>query len=95
MGTSVDIPTLSGKARIKIQPGTQSGKVLRLKGKGLPGVNSYGHGDLLVQINVWIPKHLNKKEKELLEQLRHSENMQPTPTKTEKGFFDKMKDMFN
>ncbi|NCD42642.1 MAG: molecular chaperone DnaJ [Bacteroidia bacterium] len=95
MGTSIDIPTLNGKARIKIQPGTQSGQVLRLKGKGLPGVNSYGHGDLLVQINVWIPKHLNKKENELLEQLRHSENMQPTPTKAEKGFFDKMKDMFN
>lgn len=95
LGTSVDVPTIEGKARIKIQPGTQSGKVLRLKGKGIPNVNSYGRGDLLVQINVWIPKNLNKQEKEILEGLRHNENMQPTPSKSERSFFDKMKDMFN
>ncbi len=95
LGTSIDVPTIGGKARIKVQPGTQSGKVLRLKGKGLPSVNSYGTGDLLVQINVWIPKRLNKEEKELLEQLGKSENIQPKPSKSEKGFFDKMKDMFN
>ena len=95
LGTSVDVPTIEGKARIKIQPGTQSGKVLRLKGKGIPNVNSYGRGDLLVQINVWIPKTLNKQEKEILEGLRHNENMQPTPSKSERSFFDKMKDMFN
>lgn len=95
LGTSVDVPTIEGKARIKIQPGTQSGKVLRLKGKGIPNINAYGRGDLLVQINVWIPKNLNKQEKDILEGLRHNENMQPTPSKSERSFFDKMKDMFN
>ena len=95
LGTSVDVPTIEGKARIKIQAGTQSGKVLRLKGKGIPNINAYGRGDLLVQINVWTPKNLNKQEKEILEGLRHSENMQPTPSKSERSFFDKMKDMFN
>jgi molecular chaperone DnaJ len=67
LGESIEIPTVSGKAKIKIDPGTQSGKVLRLKGKGLPILQGYGTGDLFVHINVWTPKKVSKEEKELLE----------------------------
>lgn len=95
MGASVEIPTLSGKVKVKIDAGTPSGKVLRLKGKGLPEVNGYGRGDLLVSINVWVPKNLSREEKELLSKLEQSQNFQPSPTKQERGFFDKMKDLFN
>ena len=95
MGGTVEIPTLDGKVKIKIDEGTPSGKVLRLKGKGLPDLNGYGRGDLLVCVNVWIPKKLNKKKQELLEQLSGKPNMQPNPNQQEKRFFDKMKDLFN
>ena len=95
LGASIEIPTLSGKVRVKIEQGTPSGKVLRLKGKGLPSVNGYGRGDLLVCVNVWVPKSLSKEEKSLLEQLKSSPNFQPNPTRQERGFFDKMKDLFN
>lgn len=95
LGGTVEIPTLDGKAKIKIEPGTPSGKVLRLKGKGLPDLNGYGRGDLLVCVNVWIPKKLNKEEKDLLEKLSDRPNMQPNPSQQEKRFFDKMKDLFN
>jgi molecular chaperone DnaJ len=95
LGTSLEIPTLQGKVKMKIEPGTPSGKILRLRGKGLPDVNGYGTGDMLVSINVWIPKATNKEEREILEKLRHSPNFQPNPTKQEKGFFSKMKDIFN
>ncbi len=95
MGASVEIPTLTGKVKVKIDPGTPSGKVLRLRGKGLPDVNGYGRGDLLVSINVWIPKNLSREEKELLSKLDQSPNFQPNPSKQERGFFDKMKDLFN
>lgn len=94
LGTSVEVPTVSGKARIKIEPGTQSGKVLRLRGKGIPEVNGYRTGDQLVYINVFTPKKLNSREKELLKELVDSENFKPDPA-AEKGFFDKMKDFFN
>lgn len=94
LGTSLDIPTLDGKARIKIEPGTQSGKVLRLKGKGLPDLNGYGRGDLLVNINVWTPRNLSKEEQQLLESLRNSESFRPNPGKRDKGLFDRMKDIF-
>jgi molecular chaperone DnaJ len=94
LGTIIEIPTIEGKARIKIAPGTQSGKVLRLKGKGLPDVNSYGRGDMLVNINVWIPKTLTKEEKRVLEQIRKSENFKPDPTSKDKSFFDRMKEYF-
>lgn len=86
---------MNGKAKIKIDPGTQSGKVLRLKGKGLPILQRYGHGDLFVHINVWTPKKVSKEEREILEKLRQSENFKPQPDKNDKGFFDRMKDMFN
>ncbi|MFN8166535.1 MAG: molecular chaperone DnaJ [Bacteroidia bacterium] len=94
LGLSTDIPTIEGKAKIKIDAGTQGGKVLRLKGKGLPSVNSYGKGDLLVNINVWTPQHLSSEEKKLLEQLRHSANFKPNPGKGDKSFYDRMKEFF-
>ncbi|MDI1356571.1 MAG: molecular chaperone DnaJ [bacterium] len=95
MGTTVEIPTIDAKAKIKIEPGTQSGKVLRLKGKGLPDVNSYGRGDLLVEISIYTPTHLNPEEKKMLEQLKLSKNFEPNPSKKEKGFFDRMKEYFD
>ncbi|MCC6691117.1 MAG: molecular chaperone DnaJ [Bacteroidia bacterium] len=94
IGTTIEVPTVDGKAKIKIEQGTQSGKVLRLKGKGLPDVNGYGKGDLLVNINVWTPQKLSKEEQSLLEQLRDSENFKPNPTGTEKSFFERMKQYF-
>jgi molecular chaperone DnaJ len=94
LGTSVEIPTVDGKVKIKIDPGTQSGKVLRLKGKGLPDINSYGHGDLLVNINVWTPQALTAEEKKTLEGLKDSKNFAPNPNRKEKGFFDRMKEYF-
>ena len=95
LGATVEIPTLGGKVKIKIDPGTPSGRVVRLRGKGLPVVNGYGRGDLLVCLNVWVPKNLNKEEKKTLEELQKHDNFQPNPTKQERGFFDKMKEMFN
>ena len=94
LGESIEVPTVHGKAKIKIEPGTQSGKLLRLKGKGLPVLQGYGHGDLLVHIQVWTPKKISKEERELLEKLRESDNFKPNPTQSEKGFFQRMKDMF-
>ena len=94
IGESIEIPTVSGKAKIKIEPGTQSGKVLRLKGKGLPILQGYGKGDLFVHINVWTPKKVSKEEKEILEKLKKSDNFVPSPDHTDKGFFQRMKDMF-
>ncbi|MGB1103335.1 MAG: molecular chaperone DnaJ [Crocinitomicaceae bacterium] len=94
LGTSIEVPLVEGKAKIKIEPGTQSGKMLRLRGKGLPSVQGYGSGDLLVHINVWTPKKISAEEKELLEKLRDSENFQPKPGGKEEGFFEKMKNFF-
>ncbi|TNE74642.1 MAG: molecular chaperone DnaJ [Bacteroidetes bacterium] len=95
LGSSIEIPTVSGKAKIKIEPGTQSGKLLRLKGKGLPVLQGYGSGDLFVHINVWTPKKVSSEEKELLEKLRKSPNFEPKPDHNDKGFFQRMKDMFH
>ena len=95
LGESIEIPTISGKAKIKVEPGTQSGKVLRLKGKGLPQLQRYGHGDLFVHINIWTPKKVSKEEKEILEKFRESENFKPSPDKNDKSFFSRMKDMFH
>ncbi len=94
LGSSIEIPTISGKAKIKVEPGTQSGKVLRLKGKGIPALQSYGTGDLFVHINVWTPKKVSKSEKEILEKLKESENFEPSPDHQDKGFFARMKDKF-
>ena len=95
LGTTLEVPTIDGKARIKITPGTQAGKVLRLKGKGLPSVNSYGTGDLLINLNVWTPKHLSKEEKEMLEKLGKSPNFIPNPTAHDRSFFSRMKEYFS
>jgi molecular chaperone DnaJ len=94
LGTSVEIPTVDGKVKVNIEAGTQSGRVLRLKGKGLPQLNSYHKGDLLVNINVWTPTKLTSEEKEILEKLRSSENFKPNPGKDDKSFFEKMKEYF-
>ncbi len=94
LGTQIEVPTIDGKAKIKVEPGTQSGKVLRLKGKGLPDINTYGRGDILVNINVWTPQHLSKEEKKILEDLKESTNFKPNPTKKDKGFFERMKQYF-
>lgn len=93
-GSTIEVPTVTGRAKIKIEPGTQSGKMLRLKGKGLPVLQRGYSGDMFVHINVWTPKRVNKEEKELLEKLRNSENFIPDPNANEKGFFQRVKDMF-
>jgi molecular chaperone DnaJ len=94
MGTSIEVPTVDGKARVKIEQGTQAGKVLRLKGKGLPSLNSYSRGDLLVSINVWTPQNLTKEERAMLEKLQASQNFKPHPGKKDKNFFERMREMF-
>ncbi len=94
IGTSVEVPSIGGKVRIKIDPGTQSGKILRLRGKGLKDINGYGTGDQLIYINVWTPKKLSSEEKVKLESLRASSNFQPQPDANEKGFFERMKEYF-
>ena len=94
LGAPVEIPTVDGKVKIKIEQGTQPGKILRLRGKGLPEVNGYGKGDLLVNINVWIPKKVTTEEQKLVEQLSNSENFEPQPTSEDKNFFERMKNFF-
>lgn len=94
LGTKVEVPTIDGKAKITVPAGTQSGKVFRLKSKGLPSINSYGKGDQLIDVNVWTPKTLTKEEQKIIEKLRDSDNFQPKPGKNDKGFFDRMRDMF-
>ena len=94
LGTSSEIPTINGKVKIKLESGIQSGKILRLKGKGLPSVNSYGKGDLLVHINVWTPQTLSKEEKKFFESSKESDTFTPNPSIDEKSFFDRVKEMF-
>ncbi len=94
-GTQVEVPTIDGRAKIKIPPGTQSGKIFRLKGKGFPAVNSYEKGDQLIFVNVWTPQHLSGEERNLMEKMSHSENFKPQPEKSEKSFFDKVREMFS
>tara|TARA_B110000046_G_scaffold28757_2_gene29869 strand:+ start:12521 stop:13633 length:1113 start_codon:yes stop_codon:yes gene_type:complete len=95
LGDSKEIPTLDGKAKIKIAPGTSAGKILRLKGKGLPSVNAYGKGDQLIHINIWTPKSLSSKEREILIELKDSENFIPNPDHNEKSFFSRMREYFS
>jgi molecular chaperone DnaJ len=94
LGTNIEVPTIDGKAKIKIEPGTQGGRILRLKGKGVPEVNSYHRGDQLIHINIWTPKALNREERELLEKLQDSPNFKPNPGKNDKSFFERMKEYF-
>ncbi len=94
IGTNVEVPSIGGKVRIKVEPGTQSGKILRLRGKGLKDINGYGAGDQLIYINVWTPKKLSSEERAKLESLKNSPNFQPHPDANEKGFFERMKEYF-
>lgn len=95
LGTSKEIDTVTGKVRIKLEEGIQSGKILRLKGKGLPSINSYGTGDLLIHINVWTPKTLNREQRQFFEKMLTDDNFKPNPEKSDKSFFEKVKDMFS
>ena len=96
MGCSVEVPTVDGKAKIKIAAGTQPGKILRLSGKGIPSVNSYGKGDQLIIVNIYTPQTLSSEEEKLLEKLRQSPNFKPSKDhKAERGFFDRMKNMWS
>jgi molecular chaperone DnaJ len=94
LGASVEVPTIDGKVKIKIEPGTQSGKILRLKGKGVKDLQSYERGDQLIHVNIWTPKKLTNEERAILEKLRNSKNFTPSPDKSEKSFFEKMKEFF-
>ena len=94
-GTQVEVPTIDGRAKIKVPPGTQSGKIFRLKGKGFPDVNSYEKGDQLIQVNIWTPQTVSSEEKAMLEKMNDSKNFIPNPEKNEKSFFDKVREMFN
>ena len=94
LGTHVEIPTIENTVKIKIETGTQPGKILRLRGKGLPEVNGYGRGDLLVNVNVWIPKNISKEEAKTIEKLKESKSFVPAPDKNDKGFFERMRGYF-
>ena len=98
LGTNVEVPTIDGKAKIKIPPGTQGGKLFRLKGKGFPAFQSYERGDELVEVNIWSPQNLTSEERDILERLKHAPNFQPAAnareTKEDRSFFDKIKDAF-
>jgi molecular chaperone DnaJ len=94
LGAQVEVPTVDNNVKIKIEPGTQPGKILRLRGKGLPEVNGYGRGDLLVNVNVWIPKSMNKDELKIFEKFKDSESFTPNPDKNDKGFFERMRGYF-
>ena len=95
LGSSKEIDTVTGKVRIKVESGTQSGKILRLRNKGIPSINGYGTGDLLVHINVWTPKTLSKEQRDFFEKMNDDEHFQPKPEKEDKSFFEKVKDMFS
>ncbi|MBO3272493.1 molecular chaperone DnaJ [Hymenobacter sp. NBH84] len=94
LGANLEVPTIEGKVKIKVEPGTQPGKILRLRGKGIKDINGYGRGDQLIHLNVWTPKNVNGEERELLEKLRNAQNFTPNPGKNEKGFFEKVKEYF-
>jgi molecular chaperone DnaJ len=94
LGTHVEVPTVDNNVKIKIEPGTQPGKILRLRGKGLPEVNGYGRGDLLVNVNVWIPKNMTREEAKIVEKFKESASFTPKPDKNDKGFFERMRGYF-
>ena len=94
LGTHIEIPTIENNVKIKIEAGVQPGKILRLRGKGLPEVNGYGRGDLLVNVNVWIPKNISKEEAKIIEKFKESKSFFPAPDKNDKGFFERMRGYF-
>ncbi len=95
LGASKEVPTVNGKVKIKVDKGTQSGKVLRLKGQGIPDLNGYGKGDLFVHVNVWTPEKISKEQEEYFESMREDKHFNPDPTKQDKSFFDRVKEMFS
>jgi molecular chaperone DnaJ len=95
LGTDIEVPTVTGKAKIKVEAGVQSGKTLRLKGKGLPSLQGYGSGDLFIHISIWTPQKLSKEQKELFQKLKSERSFDPNPSEKDKSFFDKVRDMFD
>lgn len=95
LGTTAEIPTVDGKVKIKIEPGTQSGKILRLRGKGIPELNGYGRGDLLVNIQVWTPQSVTRDETKIIEKLKESSSFTPKPDKNDRNFFERMRNFFS
>jgi molecular chaperone DnaJ len=94
LGSETEVPTLGGKVKVKIPAGTQSGKVLRLRGKGINDINGYGKGDQLVHVHVWTPQELTKEEHETLASLKGAANFVPNPSKKERSFFDRVRSLF-
>src|SRR6185437_7654274 len=94
-GTQTEVPTIDGRAKIKIPAGTQSGKIFRLKGKGFPSINSYEKGDQLIHVNVWTPQNVSAAEKASLDAMLQSENFQPKPDKNDKSFWEKIRESFS
>lgn len=94
-GTTAEVPTIDGRAKIKIPAGTQGGKIFRLKGKGFPQVQGYDKGDQLIHVSIWTPQQVTHEEKAMLEKMQASKNFEPHPEKTEKSFFDKVREMFS
>ena len=95
LGASKEVEIITGKVKIKIEAGTQSGKILRLKGKGLPSIDRYGSGDFLIHINVWTPQELSKEQRAFFNSMKGDENFAPNPKRSDKSFFEKVKDMFS
>ena len=95
LGTTAEIPTVDGRVKIKIDPGTQSGKILRLRGKGIPELNGYGRGDLLVNIQVWTPQNVTRDEARIIEKLKESDSFTPKPDKNDRNFFERMRNFFS
>lgn len=95
LGCSKEVPTIGGKAKINLEAGVQSGKIYRLKGKGLPSLESYGRGDILIHVNVWTPQKLSADQKKMFEKMLDSDELNPNPSKSDKSFFEKVRDMFN
>ncbi|MEM9417200.1 MAG: molecular chaperone DnaJ [Bacteroidota bacterium] len=94
LGTEVEVPTITGKAKVKIPAGTQGGKILRLRGKGIKDVNGYGQGDQLIHVQIWTPQKLTPEEKEKLISLQDAPNFAPNPSKKEQSFFDRVRSFF-
>jgi len=94
LGTQVEVPTISGLAKIKVPKGTQSGKKFRLQGKGIPSINSYSRGDQIVEVQVFTPQHLTDEETDLLEKMRSSRSFSPDAEEKSKSLFERMKDFF-
>ena len=90
LGTTAEIPLVDGRENIKIDAGTQSGKILRLRGKGIPELNGYGQGDVLVQVNVWIPSSVSRDEKKILEQFKDSSSFDPEKNNASKNVFERI-----